>query len=115
MAGQHIESPPIDPTLKEIVWAVTGLNDAKDCIKDPSLGKCAMLAMVILPVGKVKSLKNGAEALEDAVQASRLRNFPGVTADAKLLDEMAANGIKFSRDDVIATARAADGASSFSK
>ncbi|MFP1629080.1 MFS transporter [Streptomyces sp. 5K101] len=89
LAGQHIESPPIDPTLKEIVWAVTGLNDAKDCIKDPSLGKCAMLAMVILPVGKVKSLKNGAEALEDAVQASRLRNFPGVTADAKLLDDSA--------------------------
>ena len=31
--------PTIDPVMKEIAWEGLGLNDAKECIKDPALAK----------------------------------------------------------------------------
>ncbi|MYX99402.1 hypothetical protein GT045_32530, partial [Streptomyces sp. SID486] len=71
MAGQELVFPTIDPTMKEFAWEVLGLNDAKECIKNPTVGKCAVAAMSFLPVGKAKLLKKGAEGIEDIVEGSR--------------------------------------------
>ncbi len=59
LAGGKLGHPPIDPMMKEVVWEILGLNDAKDCIKNPSLSKCALAAMAVLPVGKAKLVKKG--------------------------------------------------------
>lgn len=71
LAGQELVFPTIDPVMKELAWEVLGLNDAKDCIKNPGLGKCALAAMSFLPVGKLKLLKKGADTIEDITEASR--------------------------------------------
>ncbi|MDF6042096.1 hypothetical protein LRD69_07935 [Streptomyces sp. JH14] len=72
MAGGELVFPEIDPLMKEVVWEVMGLNDAKECAKDPALGKCAMAALSFLPVGKLKLLKKGIEGVSDAVASSRV-------------------------------------------
>jgi hypothetical protein len=72
LAGQPITPTPIDPVMKEIVWGVTGLNEAKDCIKDPKLGKCAGMAAMVLPIGGFKALKNLDNTLQAAAEASRV-------------------------------------------
>ncbi|MFD6414256.1 hypothetical protein ACFWF0_34100, partial [Nocardia asteroides] len=71
LAGHELVFPTIDPTIKEFAWEVLGLNDAKDCVKNPSLGKCALAALGFLPVGKVKLLKKGVEGVEGAIDSSR--------------------------------------------
>lgn len=63
--------PTIDPTMKEFAWEILGLNDAKACAKNPSLGQCTLAAMSLLPVGKLKLLKEGVEGVEGAVDSSR--------------------------------------------
>ncbi|MYS43219.1 hypothetical protein GTY23_18650 [Streptomyces sp. SID5998] len=57
--------------MKEFAWEILGLNDAKDCAKNPSLGKCALAAMNFLPVGKLKLLKKSVEGVEGAIDSSR--------------------------------------------
>lgn len=69
--GGKLDHPPIDPVLKEFAWEVLGLNDAKECAKNPSLGKCALAALSVSPLGKAKLVKKGAEAIEDIADASR--------------------------------------------
>ncbi|MFD5543929.1 polymorphic toxin-type HINT domain-containing protein [Streptomyces sp. NPDC127079] len=71
LAGQDLVFPTIDPVMKELAWEVLGLNDAKDCIENPKLGKCALAAMSFLPIGKLKLIKKGAESIEDITEASR--------------------------------------------
>ncbi|MFJ2186327.1 ribonuclease domain-containing protein [Streptomyces anulatus] len=71
LAGQELVFPTIDPTMKEIVWEVLGLNDAKDCAKDPSLGKCAIAAMAFLPIGKLKALKS-LDKVDEIIEATRV-------------------------------------------
>lgn len=71
LAGQPIAVPEIDPIMKEIVWELLGLNDAKECAKDPALGKCTLAAVSFLPIGKLKLLKKGIEAVEDIAGGTR--------------------------------------------
>ncbi|MFZ4179475.1 polymorphic toxin-type HINT domain-containing protein [Streptomyces griseoincarnatus] len=71
MAGGELVFPTIDPTIKEFAWEVLGLNDAKDCVKNPSLGKCTLAALGFLPVGKLKLLKKSVEGVEGAIDSSR--------------------------------------------
>ncbi|MDV7224163.1 ALF repeat-containing protein, partial [Streptomyces prunicolor] len=71
LAGQELVFPTIDPTMKEIVWEILGLNDAKKCIENPHLGQCALAAMSVLPVGKLKLLKKSVEGVEGAIDSSR--------------------------------------------
>ncbi|MGW0425851.1 polymorphic toxin-type HINT domain-containing protein [Streptomyces sp. NPDC002990] len=72
MAGDaELVFPGVDPVMKEVVWEVMGLNDAKECAKNPALGKCAVAALSILPVGKLKLLKKGLEGVEGAIDSSR--------------------------------------------
>ncbi|MGI5423146.1 hypothetical protein [Streptomyces sp. CA-179760] len=78
LAGHKLVFPTIDPTIKEAAWEVLGLNDAKDCAKNPTLGKCALAAISILPVGKLKLLKKGLEGVEGAVDSSRAARGPEV-------------------------------------
>ncbi|WP_330329195.1 ALF repeat-containing protein [Streptomyces sp. NBC_00536] len=104
-----IEMPPIDPTMTKIVWEVTGLNDIKRCIQDPGLFDCSMAAVSVLPIGKLKlatKLDDGVEALVDV---SHYSSFAAVSRDTKVLDELAAKGTKFSRENVVAAAKTADG------
>ncbi|MFE5736737.1 polymorphic toxin-type HINT domain-containing protein [Streptomyces celluloflavus] len=68
----YYESPAIDPTMKEIVWEVFGLNDAKECVKDPGFGSCAMAVMSVLPIGKLKLVKKLEEGVEDIVKGTRV-------------------------------------------
>ncbi|MEU3954450.1 polymorphic toxin-type HINT domain-containing protein [Streptomyces achromogenes] len=71
MAGQKLVFPTIDPQMKEFVWEILGLNDAKDCVKNPTLGKCSLAAMSALPIGKLKLLKKAVEGVEGAIDSSR--------------------------------------------
>ncbi|MEU6357521.1 polymorphic toxin-type HINT domain-containing protein [Streptomyces sp. NPDC047072] len=71
LAGKPLTFPEIDPTLKEVAWEVLGLNDAKDCVKNPSLGKCSLAALSVLPVGKLKLLKKGFDAVDNVIDSSR--------------------------------------------
>ncbi|WP_406503233.1 hypothetical protein [Streptomyces sp. NBC_00212] len=73
--------------MTAIFWQVTGLNDVKDCIKDPTLGKCSMAAMMVLPIGRLKAageIAEGVQALANGTRAFRAVNGGfkvGVTAD----------------------------------
>ncbi|MGW6486253.1 ribonuclease domain-containing protein [Streptomyces sp. NPDC055056] len=71
LSGQELVFPTIDPTMKELAWEFLGLNDAKDCIKNPTVGKCALATMSFLPVGKIKALKS-LEKVDDIVEATRV-------------------------------------------
>ncbi|MEU3826595.1 polymorphic toxin-type HINT domain-containing protein, partial [Streptomyces sp. NPDC029080] len=71
MAGQELVFPTIDPQMKEFAWEILGLNDARDCIKNPTLGKCALAAMSVLPLGKLKLVKKAVEGVEGAIDSSR--------------------------------------------
>lgn len=68
----------------------------------------SQLAMVVPGLGEAKGLKT-LEEIQKIAEATRFKRFAGVLADAKMMDELAANGVKFSREDVIATARNSDG------
>jgi hypothetical protein len=64
---------PIDPTLREVVWEISGLNDIKDCANDPTAGKCVMAAVGIVPWGKLKLVTKFDDALDSikGVRAAR--------------------------------------------
>ncbi|QHC31930.1 hypothetical protein [Streptomyces sp. HF10] len=64
--------------------------------------------MVIPGAGELKGLK-ALKDVEKIAEATRFKKFAGVTADSSMLDELAAKGVRFSREDVIATARNSDG------
>jgi hypothetical protein len=108
LGGQPITPAPIDPLLKEAVWAVLGLNDAKDCVRDPTLGKCPAVAAAVMPWGKAQGAE-GRRRTGGAAKASRLRDIPGIAVDPGLLDELAANGVTFTREEKVVTARTKDG------
>ncbi|MFD8545999.1 polymorphic toxin-type HINT domain-containing protein [Streptomyces sp. NPDC059649] len=71
MSGGDV-TPVIDPTLSAAVWEVTGLNDLKECIKNPNFGACTAFAISVLPVDKVKLLKKLGEGVEDIAEGSRV-------------------------------------------
>ncbi|MDF3289307.1 hypothetical protein [Streptomyces silvisoli] len=56
-ADDAIDTTPPDPTLTAVTWELLGLNDLKDCIRQPTLGPCMSFAITVLPVGKLKALK----------------------------------------------------------
>ncbi|MFJ5798597.1 polymorphic toxin-type HINT domain-containing protein [Streptomyces decoyicus] len=65
-------TPVIDPTLTAVVWEITGLNDLRECIKNPAFGACTAFAISVLPIGKVKLLKKLGEGIEDIAESSRV-------------------------------------------
>ncbi|MGW3275999.1 polymorphic toxin-type HINT domain-containing protein, partial [Streptomyces kronopolitis] len=71
MAGGDV-TPVIDPTLTAVVWEITGLNDLRECIKNPAFGACTAFAVSVLPVGKVRLLKKLGEGVEDLAKGSRV-------------------------------------------
>ncbi|GAA2620012.1 polymorphic toxin-type HINT domain-containing protein [Streptomyces tubercidicus] len=71
MAGGDV-TPVIDPTLTAVVWEITGLNDLRECIKNPAFGACTAFAISVLPVGKVKLLKKLGEGIEDIAESTRI-------------------------------------------
>ncbi len=97
-----------DPGL---AYRVFGIKDAQDCIKDPSLGKCLMAAIMILPAGKaLKGEKLVAEGVEGAARASRasraVKCFKCFLAGTKvLMADSATKNIEFVKvgDLVVAT------------
>ncbi|WP_242584632.1 polymorphic toxin-type HINT domain-containing protein [Streptomyces sp. MST-110588] len=66
-----LKVPEIDPTMKAIVWEVFGLNDVKECAKDPSFGHCSMAAISVLPIGKWKLAKKAYDGVEDIAKGYR--------------------------------------------
>ncbi|MGW7575676.1 polymorphic toxin-type HINT domain-containing protein [Streptomyces sp. NPDC054765] len=71
MSGGDV-TPVIDPTLTAVVWEITGLNDLRECIKNPAFGACTAFAISVLPVGKVRLLKKLGEGIEDIAEGSRV-------------------------------------------
>ncbi|MGW9172034.1 polymorphic toxin-type HINT domain-containing protein [Streptomyces decoyicus] len=65
-------TPVIDPTLTAGVWEITGLNDLRECVKNPAFGACTAFAISVLPVGKVQLLKKLGEGIEDIAKSSRV-------------------------------------------
>lgn len=59
--------------LDDLVWELVGGADIEKCVKNPSWGDCAMAVVTITPAGKLKIIKKGADAVEDAVKGNRLR------------------------------------------
>ncbi|MFI6624367.1 polymorphic toxin-type HINT domain-containing protein [Streptomyces sp. NPDC050528] len=111
LAGQDLVFPTIDPTMKEIVWEILGLNDAKKCIENPHLGQCALAAMSVLPVGKLKLLKKSVEGVEGAIDSSRAARMAQKCAECflagtkVLLDDGSTKNIESVQvgDEVLAT------------
>lgn len=70
-----IVQPTVDMGLAKLLlkggMEVLGATDVLDCFKNPSLGKCTLAAAGVLPVGKLKLLKKGAEGIEDIAKSSR--------------------------------------------
>ncbi|MFI5868388.1 polymorphic toxin-type HINT domain-containing protein [Streptomyces sp. NPDC051546] len=67
-----LEMPKIDPTLRNIVWELTGLNDIKKCIQDPSLVGCTIAVISVIPVGKsLKVLKWGYRGIEGVIDSNK--------------------------------------------
>ncbi|RCH59726.1 hypothetical protein DT019_38050 [Streptomyces sp. SDr-06] len=57
-----------EPVLRNIIWELSGLNDIKECIQNPTALGCTMAVAGVLPLGKVKLLgkiEDGVEALKD--------------------------------------------------
>ncbi|MFF3982282.1 DddA-like double-stranded DNA deaminase toxin [Streptomyces sp. NPDC001828] len=57
-----------EPVLRNIIWELTGLNDIKECIQNPTAFGCTMAAAGVLPLGKLRLLgkiDKGVEALKD--------------------------------------------------
>ncbi|MFD7233171.1 hypothetical protein [Streptomyces sp. NPDC059881] len=57
--------------MKEIVWEVFGLNDAKECIENPALAECILAGAAFLPVGKLKLIKKAGEKVDDVIHTRR--------------------------------------------
>ncbi|MGW5852398.1 DddA-like double-stranded DNA deaminase toxin [Streptomyces sp. NPDC055254] len=62
--GNSMIQVPIDPTMRAIVWELTGLNDVKDCIQNPTGLNCVMAAAGALPIGRLKLLTKVDDAIE---------------------------------------------------
>jgi hypothetical protein len=59
----------VDPTIRAVVWELTGLNDIKACIDDPLSGNCVMAVVGVTPWGKFKlvtKIGNGLDAVKDS-------------------------------------------------
>ncbi|WP_327257228.1 polymorphic toxin-type HINT domain-containing protein [Streptomyces sp. NBC_01244] len=86
-----IQMPPIDPTMRAIVWELAGVNDVKECIENPTGLNCVMAAASFLPVGRLKLLTKVDDVIEgvqgarqgrravDCLASSGPHSFPGGT------------------------------------
>lgn len=89
--GNSMIQIPIDPTLNAIVWELTGANDVKECIENPTGLNCIMAAAGVLPIGRLKLLTKVDDAIEgvqgarqgrravDCLVSSVPHSFPGGT------------------------------------
>lgn len=66
-----IEFSDVVSAVGKGVWEFSGAADIERCIKDPSWGGCAMAAVGVLPVGKLKAAKKAADKLEDLIDSTR--------------------------------------------
>ncbi|SDL91212.1 intein C-terminal splicing region [Streptomyces wuyuanensis] len=57
--------------LDDLVWELVGGADIEKCVKNPSWGDCAMAVVTITPLGKLKIIKKGADAVEDTAKGTR--------------------------------------------
>ncbi|GAA2469664.1 SCP1.201-like deaminase [Streptomyces mauvecolor] len=63
-----------EPVLRNLIWELSGLNDIKECIKNPTALGCTMAVAGVLPQGKVKLLgkiEDGIEAFKDYRKTQR--------------------------------------------
>ncbi|MFC8917214.1 polymorphic toxin-type HINT domain-containing protein [Streptomyces sp. NPDC057116] len=70
--------PPADISFGDIVtavgkgaWEFSGAADIKKCIDEPAWGGCAMAAVGVLPVGKLKIAKKAADKIEELIKNTR--------------------------------------------
>lgn len=63
--------------MSAVVWELFGLNDIKDCYNDPKLSKCAVAAMMVLPVGKLKAVSE----LKDVGKIAKAADTTGRLSD----------------------------------
>ncbi|WP_328969091.1 polymorphic toxin-type HINT domain-containing protein [Streptomyces sp. NBC_00239] len=62
-----IKMPEIDPTMRSIVFELAGINDIKECIKNPTGFNCLMAAAGALPVGKLKIVGKIGDGIESVL------------------------------------------------
>lgn len=77
-----IGMPLDDPTLRDIVWELTGLNDIKKCIQEPTALGCTMAVVGVTPWGKIKLLKRLEDGVEFIKDARRVRRSTACLKDA---------------------------------
>ncbi|MGC9382624.1 hypothetical protein [Streptomyces sp. MH13] len=70
MGGGEIFIPKVDEVTTEIFWELTGLNDIKGRITDPTLSDCLWATVAVIPAGKRKSIKS-LDKIEDIIEKSR--------------------------------------------
>ncbi|MFI5868095.1 polymorphic toxin-type HINT domain-containing protein [Streptomyces sp. NPDC051546] len=61
--GNSVIEVPIDPIMNAIVWELTGANDVKECIEKPTALGCAVAAVGVLPIGRLKLLSKIGDAI----------------------------------------------------
>ncbi|MCZ0209599.1 polymorphic toxin-type HINT domain-containing protein [Streptomyces sp. UMAF16] len=67
-----IAMPLVEPKLQALVWALTGLNDLKEC-ENPASGGCALAILGITPWGKFKLLNKLDDGLDAILEARAVR------------------------------------------
>ncbi|MET7675826.1 DddA-like double-stranded DNA deaminase toxin [Streptomyces seoulensis] len=63
-----------EPLLTAVVWELSGINDIKACIENPTAFGCVMAAVGVTPLGKFKlvsKLDDGLEAIKELRAARR--------------------------------------------
>lgn len=80
--GNSMIQIPIDPTIRAIVWELTGLNDVKECIENPTGLNCIMAAAGALPIGRLKLLTKIDDGIEGVKSLRAVRRSLGCLTDA---------------------------------
>lgn len=78
--GRYYYVPPhMDAELSKLIFnafgEVLGINDVIECVKNPSLGGCALALASVTPLGKIKLLKYLDDAVEGVIDRTRFKKW----------------------------------------
>ncbi|MFI8100481.1 DddA-like double-stranded DNA deaminase toxin [Streptomyces sp. NPDC086023] len=77
-----IQMPQVDPALEALIWEVSGLNDIKKCVTEPTLAQCMMAGIGILPVGKLKLADKALDGIQALIESRKFTRSVGCLVGA---------------------------------
>ncbi|WP_443059923.1 polymorphic toxin-type HINT domain-containing protein [Streptomyces sp. NBC_00467] len=84
--------------LDDLVGEIVGASDIEKCIKNPTWGDCAMAVVAVTPLGKLKIVKKGVDAVEDIANGTR-RGKEAIECAAKAAGDSFPSGTRVLMDD----------------